>query len=801
MASRSISALDIQSHLYNCLLQGQTADVHLRVSGRWRAIYRLHRVVLIQSDFFRALFTSDFRESQDSQKRRTSSLDVDVVFDDTNITRAAFEVCLSRLYGGGPSLYLPPCLIPSTAEPLSPSYETGLSLGDVPEGHHPATPRFLLSLLATSIYLSIPTVASQAMSMIFKSIGPYTVIPYLNFALGKSIDVSSTLWADSKAGTGLEGVAQPFDDDTDSGDSPLASPTFVDTKESSTGFEMVSGYSDTSDDGSELGGSTHHYGQISDKIGEACTCWLARWASDMLSFEQTKALSDLPGSFTSLTSSPVIWQRGGLDAERICALISSDSFFVKSERDRYDFAKAVVEMRRKSGVLEGEERKWDMLFEHGIYYINMPVEDIIAISKEISPTTKKPYVPMSVLQTTLWSQSLLRHQITYKPPGSPGQASSPPPRDKELGIGTATRDLQDDGTHKYYYPVLGDSSLRLGDNGNDLQPSEGTSLSMEDLFNFSHSPVVSLARQSANQSGSGNKVAVDTEARISSSEETLFGLRSERYTVEQCIAADPSGKRRWSPFPPHRFGVEFWDIDSLKEKSRLHSHTFWYAGSLFNIYIQIVKKKGQAQLGIYLHRQSTIEPVPSPSAPCPSFTRSPGLETDRTQYESISAAASRPRGHSVIGPMLSSMNQPSPLPTLHSSRSFNGLGRVQTVPTPPSSPLMSTPGSSVTTSTSSTSLSVPFTTSGVAPVQPYRDPRSSISAYFSIACASATGSSQMKFTSAPDVFSVSQSWGWKTSALRTEEYMELKSEEGSDSSGRVTNPLKSLRATVIVGLI
>lgn len=104
MASRSITALDIQSHLYTCFLQGQTADVHLRVSGRWRAIYRLHRVVLIQSvwpfrldnrappdifqDFFRALFTSEFRESQDSQKRLTGSLDVDVVFDDTNITRA-----------------------------------------------------------------------------------------------------------------------------------------------------------------------------------------------------------------------------------------------------------------------------------------------------------------------------------------------------------------------------------------------------------------------------------------------------------------------------------------------------------------------------------------------------------------------------------------------------------------------------------------------------------------------------------------------------------------------------------------
>jgi hypothetical protein len=273
---------------------------------------------------------------------------------------------------------------------LSPSYEAGLSLGEVPEGHHPATPRFLLSLLATSIYLSIPTVASQALSMIFKSIGPYTVIPYLNFALGKSIDVSSALWADGDVVSGLENVAQPYDDDAESGDSACASPTFTDAKESSTGFELVSGYSDTSDDVSELEGSTHHYGQISDKIGEACICWLARWATDMLSFEQTQLSADSPGTLSpnSLIHRPAIWQRGGLDAERVCALISSDSFFVKSERERYDFAKVVVEMRRRSGVLEGEELKWDALFEHGIYYINM----VCALSLRISAhQTHPPY--------------------------------------------------------------------------------------------------------------------------------------------------------------------------------------------------------------------------------------------------------------------------------------------------------------------------------------------------------------------------------------------------------------------------
>jgi hypothetical protein len=42
-------SLDIQQHLYHSFLNASTADVHVRVRGSWRAVYRLHRVVLIQS--------------------------------------------------------------------------------------------------------------------------------------------------------------------------------------------------------------------------------------------------------------------------------------------------------------------------------------------------------------------------------------------------------------------------------------------------------------------------------------------------------------------------------------------------------------------------------------------------------------------------------------------------------------------------------------------------------------------------------------------------------------------------------
>ena len=39
----------LQSHIYTAFLERRTADVALHVRGSWHAIYKLHRVVLIQA--------------------------------------------------------------------------------------------------------------------------------------------------------------------------------------------------------------------------------------------------------------------------------------------------------------------------------------------------------------------------------------------------------------------------------------------------------------------------------------------------------------------------------------------------------------------------------------------------------------------------------------------------------------------------------------------------------------------------------------------------------------------------------
>jgi hypothetical protein len=289
---------------------------------------------------------------------------------------------------------------------------------------------------------------------------------------------------------------------------------------------------------------------------------------------------------------------------------------------------------------------------------------------------------------------------------------------------------------------------------------------MEDLFSSYHQIPPKHGRTGAGQE------QVIPMGNIITTEEKFFGIQTPRYLSQDCVNADDTGKARWSPYPPYRFSVEFWDVDRLKEKSRLHSQTVWYAGSLFNVYVQLVRKKGQVQLGIYIHRQSHVDPIPVPSMP-PSIIPK--------QEESLQSR-----------PSTVSQNYPAN----HYS--------------PPSQPVTrsGTPGNQRNDSPASSHLRPysPPNTSLLGPVppptsasHPFRDQRSSITAYFAISCASATGSSQTRFSSSPDTFSVSQSWGWKSSSLRTEEFLEVGAHPLP--SNVVRGKEVSLRATVVLGLV
>lgn len=261
-----------------------------------------------------------------------------------------------------------------------------------------------------------------------------------------------------------------------------------------------------------------------------------------------------------------------------------------------------------------------------------------------------------------------------------------------------------------------------------------------------------------------------------------FNLYSSTSWLTDVTSSNSNLTSKWTRFPPFRFGVEFWDLDLLVEKNRLHSQTIWYAGSLFNVYTLVVRKKDAAafQLGIYIHRQSSVESVPSMSIPSSSRHR-------------------LPLRHSITVPLsgsnrsLTSENSSSNSSLTESNHLLNVNARARLSINADGTGTFSR-GASPATSRPVTTTAAPTPSLAQAPVpdQPYRDPRPLISAYFTVSCAGASGTSITKFSSAPDVFGVGQSWGWKTSSFKSEEYLQ---------PGPNGQPKRSLRTTVTLGLV
>ncbi|KAI7338587.1 hypothetical protein KC354_g17465, partial [Hortaea werneckii] len=89
------------------------------------------------------------------------------------------------------------------------------------------------------------------------------------------------------------------------------------------------------------------------------------------------------------------------------------------------------------------------------------------------------------------------------------------------------------------------------------------------------------------------------------------------------LPSTPPPTQTYTHFPPFRFVAEFPPPRLLKEKKRLYSQTVFYAGSLWNLYIQKVSTAGNRnsssnggsggsggagkQLGVYLHRAKERE--------------------------------------------------------------------------------------------------------------------------------------------------------------------------------------------------
>lgn len=332
------------------------------------------------------------------------------------------------MYSPFPRLEFPVALIPTPVHPLSPCFagDTDISYPDIiaslPPRTQLATPRLLLSLLATTIYLGHSALLREVLSLVLRTIGPATIERYLSFAVGDGIGYEEWNGQTEEGARGLEDVAKSLvpgmrdESDTPSPRKARRARSSTDSatsmaksddeelksegpghglglglgngrrrsKPSPLSFEPSSPLDshDTEDEG-DISALPHFYGFASDKIGEACCCFLARWITEILNEEAT---------FDQEEPSWRVFSRGGIHAKFLRALLSSDTLFVKNEMERYRAARKVLDLRRRgkedegdlgmshlsiAGESEDDEDDWEdeeeleKVFTDGIYYTHM----------------------------------------------------------------------------------------------------------------------------------------------------------------------------------------------------------------------------------------------------------------------------------------------------------------------------------------------------------------------------------------------------------------------------------------------
>ncbi|KAH3677118.1 hypothetical protein WICMUC_001873 [Wickerhamomyces mucosus] len=92
--------------------------------------------------------------------------------------------------------------------------------------------------------------------------------------------------------------------------------------------------------------------------------------------------------------------------------------------------------------------------------------------------------------------------------------------------------------------------------------------------------------------------------------EYLSKIISEHHNINE---DQPNGKSteigyHVSTIPPFRFSVAFSNVSDLEPEKRVYAKTLSYAGSYWNLYIQKIKHKKGYQIGVYVHRASSIQP-------------------------------------------------------------------------------------------------------------------------------------------------------------------------------------------------
>lgn len=450
-----------------------------------------------------------------------------------------------------------------------------------------------------------------------------------------------------------------------------------------------------------------------------------------------------------------------------------------------------------------------VLLDEGIHYVHLNFEQLQKI-REQRDVLGLPLLPAKVINDALWMQIELRQRVVNAPELDLELGLSQPSEDIHDGENVESDDLSGMTSHeskqkdaegleddesefdsgswdgngkprKFWIPNLDSTSVMGGHPETALYAAAS-----------SHRPYVSRL------SASIDPVDVQWASDFTAS-------ANDRPTTAD--RTEPLPPISYTHYPPFRFAAEFPNPRNLKEKKRVYSRTVWYAGSLWNVYIQKVETTKNTQLGVYLHRakekeghdehhiSSVDERIgqvemlmrrnynhrrrQSRGEILDEDTSASGTDSDLTlvppdQSSRATTISNLLRGGGVVGgssnnsssnshdnhPVTKSSQSPgrSSLPdhlaSNHASGgSGGGGGDLDDLDTYNEDLLLLQHRES-----SKTHRFVPT-------LPAYVDGRPTIKTYFKIYSPSKGGRMLSVYESAPDLFNFSQSWGWKSSTM------------------------------------
>ena len=760
----------LPDHLYTRgLLEGRHSDITVNAFGHQ---YKLHRIMLDRAPFFRSALSEPWLEARATE---TTVHPEDI---DTSITQSSFELALKRLYG----------------------------CASVHEEDKDA-----VGLFATGCWLEMQDLIESSIESMLRQMSPETLSPLIKLVTSNYYGrAGDKVLASAKAMLCRDGWRMPL--------------RYWDGIPGDVIREIVGG------DGFFIDGE-----------------W-ERWVLGKRILDRRLRLRAIevglvePGSGRRVLKAP--------DTANLMAV----RFDTVYRRNAIGTGRGVPDsLHRWIGLYTHPDVEPILvLLDEGIHYIHLDFEQLQFI-KGATDVLGLPVLPQKVVGDALWQQMELRQKVlnsreaemelgisvrctedavagentrdttmSIMTPTSPPQLASPGkgkhkvedlpeavPPEEELDSGS----WDGNGRPRKFWIPSSDCNIVMGGNADPvIATSNNTTLQR-------HASRLSATIQPEDVQWASDFSAVTSQPRMTSN----AGAAGDNGSggVDGGV-----GDVRYTHFPPFRFAAEFPNPRLLKEKKRFYSRTVFYAGSLWNIYIQKVASTRSKQLGVYLHRakeRETEEVIAGTAGMAQGsvddrigmleremLLRSERRErkqrrrttvagdvplADGTESEDGSAGdhdtatagdnagdASGSARSNIMRDLLARSNR----------RNTPQAGAVATSSSPPDSTSAkagiltpeSEDDSSDTEDDSETERLISASKRFHVPtLPPYVDARPTIKTYFKIYSPSRGGRMLSVYESAPDRFNFSQSWGWKSSTLMVDESAFGDGDDGGAAEG------------------